>query len=74
MTNDDHFMISVEAMPASQERRGYRRVKLGLTQSWCRDRSAGADEARLKQIDLSTTVHLPFDELELRDLTLGLSV
>jgi len=30
MTNDDRFMISVEAMPASQERRGYRRVKLSL--------------------------------------------
>ena len=46
----------------------------GLTQSWCRDRSTGADEARLKQIDLSATVHLAFDELELRDLTFGLSV
>ena len=30
MTNDDRFMIGVEAMPASQERRGYRRVKLSL--------------------------------------------
>lgn len=43
----------------------------GLTHSRCIVRSDGADEARLEQVDLPATVHLAFDELELRDLTFG---
>jgi hypothetical protein len=33
-----------------------------------------ADQSGLKQIDVSTTVHLTSDELEARDLTFSLSV
>lgn len=36
--------------------------------------SGGADQPSLKQIELSPAVHLPFDQLELGDLALGLTV
>ena len=36
--------------------------------------SVHSDDARLKQIEFPTPIHLAFDELELADLTLGLSV
>ncbi len=34
----------------------------------------GANNARLKEIELPSAIHLAFDELQLCDLTLGLSV
>jgi hypothetical protein len=49
-----------------------RRAKLALTQIWCN--SDRTDQAGLEEIDLSSAVHLTFDELELGDLTFGLSV
>jgi len=33
-----------------------------------------ADDAGLEEVELSTPIHLAFDELELGDLSLGLAV
>src|SRR5207247_10138589 len=41
-----------------------------LTQFWCIRGLVGTEESGLKEIELSTTVHLAFHELELCDLPL----
>ena len=47
---------------------------LGSDTYFVKAASVHSDNARLKQIEFPTSVHLAFDELELADLTLGLSV
>jgi hypothetical protein len=52
-----------------------RRAKLALTQFWCSLTSGrSANQPSLKQIDLGPPIHLPFDQLEFRDLPFGLAV
>jgi hypothetical protein len=51
---------------------GPRSYRLALTQIWCN--SDRTDRAGLEEIDFSSAVHLTFDELELGDLTFGLSI
>jgi hypothetical protein len=46
-----------------------------LTQFWCSLTSGrSANQPSLKQIDLGPPIHLPFDQLEFRDLPFGLAV
>ncbi len=51
-----------------------RRSIVALTQFWCIRGLVGAEESGLKEIELSTAVHLAFHELELCDLALCLAV
>ena len=52
-----------------------RRGKMALTQFWCSLTSGrSANQPSLKQIDLGPPIHLPFDQLEFRDLSFGLAV
>jgi hypothetical protein len=51
-----------------------RRAILALTQFWCIRGLVGAEESGLKEIELSTAIHLAFHELELCDLALCLAV
>jgi hypothetical protein len=52
-----------------------RRPILALTQFWCSLTSGrSANQPSLKQIDLGPSIHLPFDQLEFRDLPFGLAV
>ncbi len=53
-----------------------RRGKLALTQSWCifLPSLCGPDQTCPKQIQVSSAVHLPLDQLEFRILPLGLAV
>lgn len=46
-----------------------------LTQSWCRGSfSESTDHSSFEEIEVGATVHLPFDELELGDLTFCLTI
>src|SRR6266571_378812 len=51
-----------------------RRPILALTQFWCIRGLVGAEESGLKEIELSTAIHLAFHQLELCDLALCLAV
>ena len=51
-----------------------RRSNLALTQFWCTWDSVSAEQSGLKEIELSTAVHLAFHELEPCDLALSLAV
>ena len=51
-----------------------RRPNLALTQFWCIRGLVGAEESGLKEIELSTAIHLAFHQLELCDLALCLAV
>ena len=51
-----------------------RHPMLALTHFWWKLSSRGANNARLKEIELSAAIHLAFDELQLCDLPLRLAV
>ena len=51
-----------------------RRGKLALTQFWWMSGLCGANDARLKEIELPAAIHLAFYELRLGDLPLCLAV
>src|SRR6266702_4262733 len=51
-----------------------RRPILALTQFWCIRGLVGAEESGLKEIELSTAIHLAFHQLELCHLALCLAV
>ena len=49
-------------------------IQLGSDANLVHGGSVGAEQSGLKEIELSTAVHLAFDELELGDLALRLAV
>ena len=71
---DRRFQVAHE--PAIFEKAVIRRGKRALTQSWCISLSSlcGPDQTCPKQIQVSSAVHLPLDQLEFRILPLGLAV
>src|SRR5690606_3622631 len=67
------IISSKRSTPASLQRWGSSRIP-HLTHSRCGHSLHCANETRLKQIELCTSLHLSFDEFKLGDLAFGLAV